>query len=845
VRKFSRIVYAFAFFSATAALVYQIAWARLLALTFGRTALATSAVLAGFMGGMAIGAWLYHRAAGARAPLRVYAALEFGIALSSGAVTLALGVLPGAFAALAVRIPAGLAMDLARVGLVFALLLVPAALMGATFPALCALLIRSRDGVGRHLGWIYGLNTLGAAAGALAAGFALIEWLGVRGAIGLVIAINAGIGLLASWLARRSAVRNAPRAALGESDALLPTRLPRWATGTVLFGSGFATLAYEIVWFRALQYLFGNATYSLTSMLAIFLLGLGIGGALFGRVARRSWPERDLALCQLAVALLALAAIGAEAAVLAHDRAAAQLSAFSPEVVGRVWWGRLLADAGLGLALLLPATLCMGLSFPLATRLFVGDVRRLDARVGMAVALANGGSILGAVVAAIALLPQLGTVGATRAIAALNLALGCFVLMQLRAAPRRRAAWIVAAGTAFALIAASLPARLAFRGEGRAILPQGALAFEEEGDLATVQVWEGRDRAGARAMTIDGVVIAVSRGDFYPVYSKQKLLAHLPMILDASIARTLSIGLGSGSTLHALASYPSIERLDAVEISAGVVRASALFAESEVLDDPRTQLTVEDALHHLLRHREAYDLIVSDGKQNPEFSKNWTLMSREFYAGALDRLGDDGLLVQWLPLATLASDFAVALRTFADVFPEVEVFLNAPHWVIAVGSRAPIAGRPRWHPEVFRQLAARADLSSFRIGSREALLSYWVADRTALMAELGAGPISTWNHSPLEFSTYKTAAAVKARAPYENLAMLVRAHARAMRAGGSPFVPAGSAYLRSSALLRRAHRRELEGDRSGARQLVERALEVNPGDAVARHLREQLGAPTE
>ncbi|HEY5658282.1 MAG TPA: fused MFS/spermidine synthase [Myxococcota bacterium] len=827
-------VYAFAFASAAAALVYQVAWTRLLILTFGRSTLALSAVVAGFMGGMAIGAWSFHRLAAGRSALRVYAALELGIAVFACVLGVTLEGLPGAFAVVAAEVPPGPALHALRFAVVFGLLLPPTACMGATFPALCAVLIRSQPGIAHHLGRIYGLNTLGAAAGALAAGFALIEWLGVRGAVGLAVATNAAIALLAARLTARRRADVSTRAPLPEKPSA--PQAGRWLAGTVLFGSGFATLAYEIVWFRALQYLFGNSTYALTLMLVVFLLGLGGGGLLFGRLARRARPVNDLALCQLAIALLALGAIGLEAVVLAEERLASGVSAFSPQAFERAWVLRLALDAALGLVLMLPATLCMGLSFPLATCVLLGEARQVGQRVGQAVLLANAGGILGAALGALVILPLLGTVGGTRAIAGINLALGCALLLREPVAPKRRLAWVLAAGIAFLVSAASLPARLAFHGEGRTLFSDPALIFEEEGDVATVQVWEDSEADGARAMTVDGVVIAVSRGGFYPVYSKQRLLAHLPLLLDGSIARTLSIGLGSGSTLDALASYPTVSQLDAVEISAGVLRASAFFEQSAVLRDPRAHIAVDDAVHHLRRGGERYDLIVADGKQNPDFSSNWVLMSREFYAAASTRLGSDGLFVQWLPLSTLADDFRVALRTFSAVFPEVEVFLNAPHWVILIGSPAPIAGRAAAPVPP----GAEADLREFRIDTREALLSYWAADRAALAAEVGDGPLNTWNRSPLEFAATRASAAQRRGAPRENLALLLRADARAQQAGGSPFLPWDSPFLRSTALLRRAHLASLAGRRARARQLAARASEINPADRVARYYRDRL-----
>lgn len=838
-------VYAFAVVSAAAALVYQVVWTRLLALTFGRTTLAASAVVAGFMGGMALGAGLYHRVARSRprGALRVYAALELGIALGAIGLTAVFEGLPGAFAAAAASVPSGLPLTLLRIGTVIALLLVPAAFMGATYPALCSVLIHSRAGVGRHLGRIYGLNTLGAALGAALAGFAGIERLGLRASVAAAVAVNLAIAAIAAGLAARAGEAEAGLDALPDAEAVLETRLPQRVTGAVLLLSGFATLAYEILWFRALQYLFGNSTYALTLMLVIFLLGLGFGGLLFGPVTRRARPERDLALCQLGIAGLALGAIGAEAWLLADDGLVARLSVFAPAMVERSWAVRLGTDAALGLALMLPATLGMGLSFPLATRLYLGDVRQLGRRVGASVVLANLGSIAGVVLAALWILPAFGTVGGTIAVAALNLGLFAVVWWTRSDAAPRRVGTIALAAAGFAVVAWALPPRLSFQGEGRTAFAGSTLVFEEEGDLATVQVWQRKEPPLARAMTIDGVAIGVSRGWVYSVYSKQRLLAHLGLALDATTRSALMIGLGSASTLDALAGYPQITRLDVVEISAGVVRASALFEEAAVLGDPRVHLAVEDAAHFLLRGGAPYDLIVSDGKQNPDFSTNWTLMSRDFYARALARLGQRGLFVQWIPLSTLAEDFRITLRTFAEVFPQMEVFAHAPHWVMLVGSPAPIAGRARLSAERFRVLPAKRDLRSFRIPTRAALFAHWVAGREALREVVGPGPLSSWNRSPVEFSAYRTTPAQRGEAPRRNLALLLEAAALERERGRSPFLPADSRWMRSARLRREAHLRALEGDPAAARALLDRALALNPSDRLAEYLRDGLGGP--
>jgi len=296
---FVTLLYSFAVFSGIAALIYEVSWAKMLALTFGRSTLAVTAVVGGFMVGMGIGAWLYHKAQGRRIDaIKLYATLEVGIALVTALLTPVFAALPEFFAATASVVPAGLVMDIFRTMFVVAILIVPAALMGATFPALCTVLIRSRAGVSRHLGPIYGMNTVGAAMGAMIAGFILMEWVGLQGSVRIANGINLTVGLLAWLLSTRTTSRPLHEVtALSDEEAVLPTELPTRVTGVALFVSGFATLAYEIVWFRALRYLFGISSYALTVMLVVFLIGLGIGGVLAGRV--RHAPARVLGYAQL------------------------------------------------------------------------------------------------------------------------------------------------------------------------------------------------------------------------------------------------------------------------------------------------------------------------------------------------------------------------------------------------------------------------------------------------------------------------------------------------------------------------------------------------------------------
>ncbi|MCL4685931.1 fused MFS/spermidine synthase [Myxococcota bacterium] len=838
-RRMVGVLYLFSFLSGAAALIYQVAWAKMLALSFGATTLAVSAVVAGLMGGMGLGAGLYHRAhRRIRAPLRTYAGLEFAIAISAFALTRLLVPLPQWFATLASDVPSGLATDLLRVAASFALLAIPAAFMGATYPALCAALIRSRTGVERHLGAIYGLNTLGAASGALLAGFVTVEQLGLSGSTLLANGINVAVGLGALGLVRQRARHGTPDRP-ETTDAPLESGLPRALVGAVLVVSGFATLGYEIVWFRGLRYLVGNSTYALTNALVVFLLGLGFGALLYRPVLRRLRPERALGACHLAIGFLALAVIAGEHRILTDPAIKDHLSIFSPVFQIQPWWWRLGATSFAAIALMLPATLLMGLSFPIASRLFVDRVGSIDRRAGGAYLLSNLGSITGSVVAALVLLPLLGTVGATKLLAGLSGLTGAGLLLVAGPRTLRTAAAALGGLALLAGATSLLPSRLPIDGDGivRLMLPQ--ILYEKEGDLASVQVRSSSENPAHRGMVIDGTVIAASRGWIPTLYEKQVLLAHLPMLLDRTIRRTLNVGLASGSTVAALASYPEVETLDVVEINGPVLEAARYFEESAVLEDPRVTVEIEDAVHSLLRSSTRYDLIISDGKQNEDFSGNARILSREFYAFSAQSLTSCGLFVQWIALSLAPEGFDTVLRTLLDVFPEIEVFYSPPSNVFMVASRCPIEGRPQRTEADLRGLQAERDLLAYGYAGPRDVLSRWIASAAGLRATLPDGPINAADRLVLEYTTYRAELAAL-RSPAPNLERLLAANTSVPSPAGLALAPAEEPAAQSSQRLFEAYRQSMAGQHEDARRLVRQLLADQPQYEPARQALEQF-----
>ena len=825
-------LYLFALFSGFAALVYQVAWSRMLSLTFGSSTLAVSAVVAGFMGGMGLGAWAYHRLADRiDSSIRAYGLLEIGIVVSTAALTILYAGLPELFAGAASVVPAGAPMTLFRIATAFVLLLLPAALMGGTYPALCRVMLRTSSEVDARLGWIYGLNTVGAALGAIVAGLVLVEAFGSTGAVRVANFINLVIGLASLWLARR--LRDA-QARAPSSDETLESPLPHWLTGLVLFGSGFATLGYEIVWFRALHYLLGPGTYTLSALLAIFLLGLGLGGCLYRPVLRFRRPAWALGFGQLGIALFAILAVGAEHLILTDPDLSRRFSLLAT-AASRPWQDHLADAATLAAMLMLPATLWMGVVFPLASRLFLGPMSELTSRVGQAYLLSNLGSIAGGILAAVWILPTLGTLGGTKLLVAVNLLLGLMVLA--RASTRAALGVGAVISLAIAGIGLALPERFAFGVASDSLSLEILLEFEEESDLGTVQVYSrrGDDR---RAMVIDGVIVSATESWSRDPFVKQIALAHLPLQLDWRIRKTLNLGVAGGSTLATLAQYPQLDVLDAVEINGAVIRGGRRFEDWRVLEDPRVDVILEDAVHYLLTTDRRYDLIINDAKEQVRFGGNAKILSQEFYRYALGSLNECGLFAQAIGLSRDPESLGLILRTVLSVFPEVEVFLVSANMSVVVGSRCPIAGREQPSPSEIEAAGVGREIRRYFSRDATDLASLWIGSGSELRKAIGPGPVNDWNFLPFEFMSYRSPLATK-----QDWAASLRLVLEPRLAEDDP----GSSFSESAAYesLRKTHRAflmSLEGDVRGAQRLIREVLRESPRHPMARHVEETIKA---
>ena len=683
------------FLSGFSALIYQIVWVRLLTLAFGASAYAVGAVLVAFMGGMSVGSFIFARFVDRRKDrLRIYALLEAGVGLYALLLPSLVARLGDLYVSLYQHLmPTFYEISLIRLVVSVAILALPTIAMGATLPTLCALVARENHTAARRTAIFYGINTLGAVLGCLAAGFILLPWIGLDGATYFAVALNLVIAAGAYLL-----YRNSDEAAISTSTAtnvnplksgICEEREPSEQGAELEIGgallvimlSGLTAMAYENIWTRVLTMIVGTTVYAFTTMLAAVLMGLVIGNGLFLFIRPRR-PAILLAGAQVIIGLWVLL-------VTPHfDQI--------PFVFLKVFnwthynWAffQIARFLLLFLLLIIPTTL-MGLSFPLAVRIVVRRTGESGRKIGALYGFNTIGAIAGSFLGAFILIPFVGLqkgmiLGASANIFAGLLLLACAT--EPKPAKKMCGAAVII-GSALVAMAFVSPWRLTYINSGafayastyanvadvRTAVDAFQPLFYREGPTATVAVM--RSPLDTLMLTIDGKTDA-STGQNADM-STQILLSHLPALFVEKPDKALLIGLGSGVSLGALLRHP-IQRVDVLEISEAVVEASCLFSEynHDALEDPRVNLVVDDGRHHLQRTAKRYDLVISQ-PSNPWITGVSNLFTREYYRLIASHLTQDGVACQWIPSYNMSKEIvATIVKTFAAEFPHVSVWTS-------------------------------------------------------------------------------------------------------------------------------------------------------------------------
>ena len=630
------------FSSGATSLVFQTIFSRLLTYTFGNTGYATSTVLAAFLGGLALGAFIFGRWVDRRPPsLWIYGVLELLVAVFCIFIPQFFDFLTQAYVALHQRFEFGPAALVAvRFGLASLVILIPTVLMGGTLPAIARFISAAHpESFESEVSRLYGWNTLGAAVGTLASTYLFMPSWGVRGALAVACGMNLCIFLAVAVLTRTA--RAAAKPAVESSPAVENTEPPaRTVFAGILIAGAFLTgavaLAYEVLWTHVLAFLIGNTVYAFGVMLFTFLCGLGIGAQIVARRLRNpTWWSQALAASQLLLAISVFATLPLwdrvpEVFAFGLLRALElDILAVAPLVLGRAiylaakiyrrprgaafpWWRA--AELGFAAAFLLalmtadttplwkydatyffsaeflrfisafylmiiPAIL-LGLTFPLLLNLASRGAVGVGSSVGVIYASNTLGAILGATLAGFVLLPHWGSFTSLRAAASVNLLLGLGFALAIVPLRKNYKALLVAITAALALVFWLGPKDWDARRISR-----GSYVYFNEGWTIDRLLYSAEDVHGGLTTVIEthGARVMLSNGKFQGnntgEVGAQIRMVLVPILFTRGFERALVIGLGTGHTLRTLSRFP-FERLDAVELAPHIVDAARLhFAD--------------------------------------------------------------------------------------------------------------------------------------------------------------------------------------------------------------------------------------------------------------------------
>ncbi len=676
--------------SGCAALIYEIVWFEMLQLSVGSSAVSMGVLLGTFMGGMCVGSLMLSRVISRRHhPLKVYAALELGVGAFG---LLALVLLPIAGSVYLAIAGHGMPGFLLRGVAAAICLLPPTFAMGATLPAIARWVETTPRGVS-WLGFFYGGNTAGAVIGCIVTGFYLLRVTDVQTTTFVAVAINIVVAGIAFYLSKVTpASAGDTDAGSASLDVPAGTNLVYAAIGL----SGMTALGAEVVWTRLFTLLLGGTTYTFSIILAVFLIGIGLGSS------AASYAARQLARPRLAFGLVQIALMGTIAWTAWQVTQELPYWPTNPELTIRPWFQFQIDFVRCAWAIL-PGAILWGASFPLALASVASPGQDAGRMVGRVYAANTVGAIIGALFMSLVMVAWVGTqhsqqvlivlAGIGAALMLLPVFAEASPTMQFSAKSAGFGVAIVAAGFVFASVVTPPPALLV--AYGRFSSPR----YFNHGDF--VYFGEGMNSSPAVSVLSNGVVNYHNAGKVQASSEPQdmrlqRMLGHFTTLVPTHPTSVLVIGCGAGVTAGAVSISPLVEKVTIAEIEPLVPQvASKYFGEFNynVIKNPKVHVQIDDARHFLGTTEEKFDAITSD-PFDPWVKGAANLYTKEFWELAKSKLNPGGVVTVFVQLyeagtPAVKSEVASFLAAFPDGIVWANNYNGAGYDVVLMGRASP------------------------------------------------------------------------------------------------------------------------------------------------------------
>ncbi len=712
--------------SGFAGLIYQSIWAQYLGLILGHSAYAQTLVLALFMGGMALGAWLVSRkSALLKNPLKAYAAVELIIGFFGvGFHGYYLGVSGFSYETLFPALEVGATLEAGRWGVASLLILPQCVLLGMTFPLMSAGYLRWRpEAGGRVLAGLYFANSLGAAVGVLCATYWLLPAIGLPGTVLAAGIINVLVALAVWPLAKHEQQQSVAADETGygtvgtaRTAGITGTaREQRSAPALILWAAaitGATSFVYEISWVRMLSMTLGSTIHAFELMLAAFIAGIACGGWwLRGRADRLKSARAAAGWAQILMGIAALSTLF----LYSHSfEWVVWLITTLNRTSESAYTAYNLASAAISMVIMFPAAFFAGMTLPLFTLTLLRQGAG-EAAIGRVYAANTLGAIVGVALAVYIGLPVLGLRVSLWGAAAADIVLGLVLLLGVWrsansstiAGSAGRPRWATQALVAAMFVVLAVP--LLWSRFDPLLMSSGAFRYGQLPDPAKDHVLFYRDgrtasvalrenlASTARSIVTNGKpdasVMMDSKQPGGPDEVTMVSLGVLPMLYRPEAKTVGVIGFGSGMSTHFVLGNPAIETVDTIEIEPAMIEAARLFAPqvTRPFSDPRSHIVIDDAKSYFSTSRKKYDIIISE-PSNPWVNGVASLFTEEFYRFVPRHLTSDGIFVQWLHTYEISPELvASVLNAMLPYFADVQVFQGSVgDWVLVASPQRPL-----------------------------------------------------------------------------------------------------------------------------------------------------------
>jgi len=741
------------FVSGFTGLVYEVVWLRLFGLIFGNTTIAISTVLSAYMLGLALGSKILGSIADRITNhLKVYAFLELGIGAFAGLIFLLQPLAGQIFSNIYFPLRDSVFIfRMIQFIIAFVLMLPATFLMGGTFPVLTHIIVKDKLNIGSGIGKLYGVNTLGAVAGSFLTGFFLIRFFGVTQTILFAAVLNFIISAAAFVFNRFADDNGTLRHNETSSPVTKDTEKKIKIVILVMMVSGFASLSYEVLWARILVFVLTNSVFAFSVMLTTFLFGIGLGGFLGGKWADRTKNQ----IYFLGIVECAIGISGFIAGVVLVNLGWIHDAVFSigPKTTWWSWNSIRFLEAFL--VMFLP-TFFMGVSFPIAGRIAVPQLKQIGSGLGRLYFYNTLGGMAGSLVTGLILISIIGTPSALILTVTINIVLGLYLFRLEHKVIYRRPLYIFSFSAIlflFLITVKILPFRL-FDSAYSHVEKGAKLIDYREGLEGTVTVHETLPPfEKARRIDVDGLNVA---GSSFMLRTLQILQGQLPFLVKPDAQRVVQIGFGTGQTSHSVMLH-NIKKFTLAEISRGVLELSNIYFRDlnhGVINNPNFNYRILDGRNYIKYTRNRFDIIMNDANYAVATSSA-NLFTKEHFENCRDKLAPGGILSTWMTVDLAPEDFRIVLKTFQSVFPYCTLWM-APNCVnkqvVLIGSVEPLHVDFQKARKMFNEPAVKKDLASVNINSVYDLLSCLILDSKGIRVLSKNAKVNSDNHPILEFS---------------------------------------------------------------------------------------------